>query len=111
MLKLRTAFIALALATSGVAVTTLPASAGASISVEINNRDRDRYYHDDYRYDRGHHRGHYNKWRKARNYCYTDYDVRYRFGQRVRVVKQICFNRYGRPYVANRRYVRIGSRW
>lgn len=118
MIMLRTLLLtsalagALALAGAVIGVAS-PASAGNGIAVlvEVAHRDRDRN-HDDYRYRReGNHYGQYKTWRKVQRHCFTGYDVSYRFGHRVRVVKRICFDRFGRPYVASRHYVRIGARW
>jgi hypothetical protein len=72
----------------------------ADLAVQVGHYDRD--------WDRRHyrHRSHYRKHRR----CYIDVDYRYRWGHRVRIVERICFNRYGRRYVAHRSVVRIGHR-
>ena len=111
MSMLRTFVLAVALVGTGTAV--MPASAASSDSnfVQVSHRDRDydRYdRYDRYRYDnrRGHRYGHYKHRR-----CYNDVDIRFRFGHRVRIVERICFDHRGRRYVANRSFIRIGSRW
>lgn len=109
---LRTVVLAAALVGAGTAV--MPASAASSTHGSIVIASRDDYYgnrydrRDRYRYDdrRGYRYGNYRPRR-----CYNDVDVRFRFGHRVRVVERICFDHRGRRYVANRSYIRIGSRW
>ncbi len=115
MSMLRTFVLAITLA--GASAAVMPATAADSDGRIVVASHRDNYYgHDRYdrsRYDRsryddrrGHRYGHYKPRR-----CFNDVDVRYRFGHRVRVVERICFDRRGHRYVANRSYIRIGSRW
>lgn len=103
-----TLLAALVAASAGFAVTQ-PAAASdtrtsADLTIQIRH-DRDRYYD---RHYRGH-RHYHHRWHKARR-CYTDVDFRYRWGHRVRVIERICFDRYGRRYVASRHFVRVGHR-
>jgi hypothetical protein len=80
-------------------------AARADLTIQVgHDRDWDRRDYRDRRHYR--HRSHYRKHRR----CYTDVDYRYRWGHRVRIVERICFNRYGRRYVAHRSVVRIGHR-
>jgi len=105
----RSLLLAALVASSASFAAALPAAADngsiarADLSVQVRHGDRYRDY--DHRYHR-HHRRSDQRWRHQRR-CYTDVDVRYRYGHRVRVIERICF-RNGRRYVASRRIVRVG---
>jgi hypothetical protein len=62
--------------------------ARADLSVQIRHGDRYRDY--DHRYRDRYHRRSDHRWRHHRR-CYTDVDIRYRYGHRVRVIERICF--------------------
>ena len=91
-----------AAALAGVALTTsLPAQADTSFYIGPNGA---RVYYNDY--DRDYRYRDYDR-RIAYRSCHNEVSYEWRFGERVRVVERVCYNRWGNRYVADRDYYPI----
>lgn len=75
---------------------------GARVYVDKDKRYRDRdpgyYYEPGYR----------PAYRHYRPRCYNRVSQDWRFGQPIRIVERVCYDRYGRARVVDRDYYRVG---
>jgi hypothetical protein len=79
---------------------TAPAQADTGFYI---GPDGARVYYDDDRYDRPY--GYYPTYRS----CHNEVSYGWRYGDRVRIVDRVCYNRWGNRYIADRDYYPISG--